>query len=212
MTTPITANGWTIITPPSSFYWTQMDWTIRVPTTQNTSPYTGQTAQVIKWPGADGWLVTATLPPLDDDGARLWQSFLWEAQGGAVAFLIGNPLRKVPKGSVNSPIFVNGGNAAIAGTLNLRGFHPNQPRVLVCGDHISANYRLYQVLDQFVSADGNGDVTVTIGPSLRETLTDGMVVTTHSATGMFRLSKSSNQFSIDENRQTAISLALIEAR
>jgi hypothetical protein len=207
-----TANGWTIIVPPSSFYWTQMDWTIRVPTTQNTSPYTGQTAQVIKWPGADGWLVTATLPPLDDIGAREWESFLWNAQGGAVAFMIGNPLRKMPSGSVNSPIFINGVNAAIAGTLNLRGFHPNQPRVLVSGDHISANYRLYQVLDQFVSADVNGHATVTIGPTLREALTDGMVVTTHAATGMFRLSKSSNQFSIDENKQTAISLALVEAR
>jgi hypothetical protein len=212
MTTPITANGWPLVGLPSSWCWTQMDWTIRVPTTQNTSPYTGQTAQVIKWPGADGWLVTVTLPPLNDDDAREWESFLWDAQGGAAAFLIGNPLRKTPKGSVNSPILINGANAAMAGTLNLRGFHANQPRVLVRGDLISANYRLYMVRDQYVSADASGNATVTIGPTLREALTDGMAVATHNATGMFRLAKGESPFSIDSNHQTSMSLQLVEAR
>jgi hypothetical protein len=212
MTTPITANGWPLISLPSSWYWTQMDWTIRVPTTQNTSPYTGQTAQVIKWPGADGWMVTATLPPLSDDGAREWESFLWNAQGGAAAFLIGNPLRKTPKGSVNTPILVNGANAAMVSTLNLRGFRPNQPRVLMSGDLISVNYRLHQVRDPYISADASGNATVTIGPTLREALSDGLAVATHNATGMFRLARGDSPFSIDSNRQTSLSLTLCEAR
>jgi hypothetical protein len=212
MTIPSTANGWSLIGLPSSWCWTQMDWIIRVPTTQNTSPYTGQTAQVIKWPGADGWLVTVTLPPLNDDEAREWESFLWDAQGGATAFLIGNPLRKMPKGSVNSAIFVNGANAAMADTLNLRGFRASQPRVFMRGDLISVNSRLYMVRDQYVSADASGNATVIIGPTLREALTDGMVVATHNATGMFRLAKGDSPFSIDSNRQTSMSLQLVEAR
>jgi hypothetical protein len=206
-----TANGWTLIQIPSSWRFTQMDWQIRIPTTANVSPYTGQT-QVIKWPGADGWLVTVTLPPLTVDEARQWTSFLWQAQGGANAFLIGDPLRQSPKGSVNTPILVNGAHSASMGTLNLRGFHANQPRVFMSGDLISVNYRLYQVLDPYVSADSSGHATVTIGPSLREALTDGMPVATHSATGMFRLAKYDAPYSIDQNRQYSMSLQCVEAR
>jgi hypothetical protein len=207
-----TANGWTLIDFPRPWHFTEMDWNISIPSTANTSPFTGEVAQVVTWPGADNWKVTVTIPPLDDDEARAWTSFLWNCAGGSTAFLIGNPLRRKPKGSVNTPITVNGANPAMAGTLNLKGFRPSQPRVLVSGDLISANFRLYEVRDKFVSADAGGNATVTIGPTLREALVDGMPVTTHDATGMFRLSKSVSPFSIDSNRHYGISLPCVEAR
>ena len=211
-----TANGWTIVPIPSSWRFTTMDWTIRVPTTQNASPYTGTVNQVQVWPGADGWLVTVTVPPLCDEDAREWESFLWDAQGGATAFMIGHPLRRKPMGSAKAAsaagIVVNGTQAGMAGTLNLRGFAANAPRVLLKGDHISVNSRLYMVRDLYVSADASGHATVTIGPTLREAVTDGMVVTTVNPTGMFRLVKSDAPFNIDQNRFTTMSLACVEAR
>jgi hypothetical protein len=215
MTIPSTANGWSLIGLPSSWYWTQMDWIISSPNAANVSPFSQQ-AQVFSWMGADGWKVTVTLPPLNDDQAREWESFLWDAQGGATAFLIGNPLRKTPKGNPKpasaAGILVNGTNAAMVSTINLRGFTASEPRVFVKGDLISVNYRLYMVRDQYVSADASGNATVIIGPSLREALTDGMAVATHNATGMFRLAKGDSPFSIDSNRQTSMSLQLVEAR
>jgi hypothetical protein len=210
------ANGWTLIALPRPWYFQTMDWDIAVPTTANTSPFTGEVAQVVTWPGADNWKVTVTIPPLDDDEARAWTSFLWNCAGGSTAFLLGNPLRRRPKGDPKAAggagIVVNGANAAMAGTLNLRGFLPNAARVLLSGDLISVNFRLYQVRDTFVSADANGDATVTIGPTIREALTDGVPVATHDATGLFRLSKSVSPFSIDANRQTSMSLQCVEAR
>lgn len=226
-TIPATANGWPLIQPPAPWHWLTMDWTASVPTTANASPFTGQIAQVLQWPGADNWKVVVTSPPLcSDDEARDWTSFIWDAQGGAVAFLLGDPLRRKPRGadapinseaynlrsSVNTAIAVNGAAAAMAGTLNLKGFHPNQPRVLQRGDLIAVNYRLYQIRDQIVEADASGHATVTISPSLRELVADGAAVTTRDAQGMFRLAKGDVQWSIDQNHFYNVSFQCVEAR
>lgn len=226
-TLPSTANGWPLIALPAPWRFATMDWTASVPTTQSRSPYTGQVSQVIQWPGADGWRVTVTSPPLcSEDEARDWTTFIWNAQGGAVAFLLGDPLRRRPRGAdagvdseayarrstVNTAIFVNGANAAMGSALNLRGFRPNQARVLQAGDLISVNYRLYQIRDSSVSADASGNATVTVGPSLREALADGAPVVTHDAQGMFRLPKGDVQWSIDGNHQYTMSFQCVEAR
>lgn len=206
-----TANGWTLIDLPCPWSWTTMDWTIRVGAASSDNPFTDQ-SQVQVWMGKDGWLVTVTTPPMSVDQFDDWRAFLWDAQGGANAFMLGDPLRRKPKGSVNTPITVNGTNAAMAQSLNLKGFHPNQPRVLLRGDLISVNSRLYTVRNQYVSADASGHATVSIGPSIRETLTDGMAVVTHDATGMFRLAKGDTQYHIDQNHQYTMSFQAREAR
>jgi hypothetical protein len=202
-----------LIELPAPWRFMTMDWTASVPTTANASPFTGQVAQVIQWPGADNWKVTVNTPPLrSEDEARDWTSFVWDAQGGGAAFLLGDPLRRKPRGTVNTPIFVNGNNPAMAGVLNLKGFGVNQPRVLVRGDLIGVNSRLYQVRDPYVSADAGGHVTVTIGPTLRETLTDGMPVATRDAQGLFRLAKGAIQWSIDQDHMYTMSFPCVEAR
>lgn len=227
MTLPSTANGWPLIAMPCPWSFLTMDWTACVPTTANTSPFTGQTPQVLQWPGADKWKVTITSPPLcSDDEARDWTSFIWDAQGGAVAFLLGDPLRRKPRGvdapnnsqaytrrsTVDTAMLVNGPIAAMASTINLRGFHANQPRVLQRGDLISVNYRLHQVRDAMVSADINGNAVVTVSPSVREPLIDGMIVSAHDAQGMFRMAKGDIQWSIDQNHFYSVSFACVEAR
>lgn len=227
MPIPATANGWPLIELPAPWHFATMDWTASVPTTANPSPYTGQVRQVIQWPGADNWKVTVTSPPLcSDDEARDWSSFVWDAQGGAVAFLLGDPLRRKPRGAdavstspayairstVNTAILVSGTNAAMSSTIRLRGFHPNQPRVLQKGDLISVNFRLYAVRDRIVTADAGGTATITVSPSLREALTDGMPVTTRDAQGMFRFAKGNVQWSIDKDHFYTMSFPCIEAR
>ncbi len=210
---PASANGWPLVALPAPWRFLTMDWSVSVPVTANSSPYTGQIAQVITWPGADHWKVTVTSPPLcSQDEARDWTSFVWNAQGGASAFLLGDPLRRQPRGTANTPVVVRGAVGAMATTLNLRGFRANQPRVLVRGDLISVNYRLHQVRDAYVSADANGGTTVTIGPTLREALSDGTQVATHDAQGMFRLAKSEVQWSIDQDHFYSVSFSCVEAR
>ena len=227
MTIPSTANGWPLIQLPAPWRFASMDWTASVPTTQNTSPFTGKVAQVMQWPGADGWLVTVTSPPLcSEDEARDWTAFIWNAQGGAVAFLLGDPLRRMPRGAsaaidspaygkrstVETPIAVNGAQPAMSSTIALKGFRANQPRVLQAGDLISVNFRLYSIRDQIVSADIHGNATVTVGPTLREALADGAAVATRDAQGMFRLAKGDVQWSIDKDHNYTVSFQCVEAR
>jgi len=208
-----TANGWNIVSLPCPWYFTTMDWTIRVPITDSTAPITGQTVQVQKWLGADGWLVTVTTPPLTADEARDWTSFLWDCQGGSTAFMLGDPLRRKSKGNLDGAILsVNGSNAAMSSVVNLKGFKPSSSRCLLRGDLISINSRLYQVRDPQVSSDASGHATITIGPSLREALTDGMPVATHDAQGMFRLVKYDTNVSVDQNHMYTMSFACKEAR
>lgn len=215
MTIPTSANGWPLIVMPDPWGFSQMDWQISVPSTASTAPYTGQVPQVQVWPGADNWKVTVTIPPRNVDEARAWTSFLWDAAGGSVAFLLGDPLRRKPKGSAKpssaAGIMVSGTNLAMSGVLKLRGIHPGE-EVFVNGDLISVNYRLYQVRDKYVVSDAGGNATVKIGPTLRDTITDGMPVQTHDAQGMFRLAKNVSPFSIDGNHLYSLSLQCVEAR
>jgi hypothetical protein len=200
-----------------------MDWRVKRAVTSNVSPFTSQT-QTYEWVGADGLSVTVTLPPMTAETSRKWRAWLWQVTGGATAFLLGDPSRRRPYGTddaataagaamhstVNTSTLVNGTNNAMAASLNLRGFRALEPHVLSAGDLISANYRMYEVLAP-ATADASGNATVSIRPSLREALTDGMAVQTHDAQGLFRLSKPEVQVS-NQDRLVTISFDCVEAR
>ena len=65
-----TANGWTLVTIPSSFYSTEQVWTISSPAAAEVDPFTQQT-QIFSWVGADGWKVTVTLPDNRDVAGKV---------------------------------------------------------------------------------------------------------------------------------------------
>lgn len=178
------------------------------------SPYTGQT-QTQSWPGADMWAGTVTLPPLAQADADLWISFLMELRGMQNAFQLGDPLKATPRGSVaGAPLIdntVSTGNAAMSQTLGTKGWTPGAAGVLLTGDYVQVGYRLHRVLDD-VDADGSGNATLNIWPSLREVPADGAALGTDNCKGLFRLGSNQRQWSADYTRLTRLSFPILEYR
>jgi hypothetical protein len=115
------------------------------------SPFTGQT-QAQQWPGADSWSGTVTLPPLTREQADNWISFLMELRGMANCFLIGDPMKRTPRGHVRGVPVVDmtttGTNLAGTQTLYTRGWQANAFGLLLPGDYLQVGYRLHRVLDR----------------------------------------------------------------
>ena len=63
------------------------------------SPFTGQ-QQTQAWAGADRLAAMMVLPPLSPAQADDWIAFLMECRGMQNAFLIGDPMKTAPRGSV----------------------------------------------------------------------------------------------------------------
>lgn len=178
------------------------------------SEFTGQT-QTQQWPGADLLTGTMTLPPLQQADADAWLAFLMELRGMANAFQIGDPLKSSPRGTPSGTPEVDntqtGGNAAMSQQLTTKGWTASETGLLLPGDWIQIDYRMYRVLDQ-VNSDGSGNATISIWPSLREVPTDSGAVTTTSPKGLFRLAKNERSWSADFTKLSRLSFAIQEYR
>ena len=85
----------------------------------------------------------------------------------------------------------------MATTLNISGCRPNTKRLLTPGDFIQIGAtpsvatapglcRLHMVLEQ-ADTDVSGGTTLTLWPTLRETVTDGTVIVVNNPEGLFRM-------------------------
>jgi len=188
------------------------------------SPFTGGGTQVQAFPGADFWSATITLPQLEVADAATWTAFLAECRGITNVFPLGHPLYKHPRGKLQgSAPAVNGVNAAMATTLNVKGLKPNAQRVLLPGDRFqigatpnnaaAAGLCRYHLVVEPVSADGGGNATIQIWPSLREATTDGEVIVLNNPQGLFRLTRNKRSVLSAETRLAAVSsIEIVEAR
>jgi hypothetical protein len=176
------------------------------------SPFTGQT-QAQQWPGADMWTGTVTLPPLTQNQADDWISFLMECRGMANAFQIGDPMKRMPRGAVSGVPVVDGSVTVVAGgqTLLTRGWTASRFRLLVPGDYLQVGFRLHRVLD-VVNSDANGKAAISIWPSLREVPTDGEAIVLNNPVGLFRLAANKRTWSSDYTALTRLSFQVMEYR
>lgn len=176
------------------------------------SIFTGQT-QTQEWPGADSWTGTFTLPSLSQQQADLWLSALLQCRGMKNAFLIGDPLKKVPRGSAAGVPAVDGSAAMSAGSIVLptAGWATSRANLLLPGDYIQVGYRLHRVLDP-VNSDANGKASIAICPSLREIPQSGQLLVTQQPKGLFRLANNNNSWSADFTKLTNLSFQIAEYR
>jgi len=131
-------------------------------------------------------------------GGDDWSAFLMQCRGMVNAFLIGDPTKKTPKGSMlitGAAPLINGANQ-VGYNLMTKGWQANAQGVLKRGDWIQIIYRLHKVLDD-VNADASGNATIAIWPQIRESPADGSTLTTHNTVGLFRLASNSNNWSIN---------------
>lgn len=136
------------------------------------------------------WFADVTLAPMNRASAESWISFLLKLNGREGTFLLGDPSKATPRGSVPGTPLVKGAGQT-GQTLLTDGWTTSQTGVLKAGDMIQIGQRIYSVL---VDADsnGSGESTLDIWPRLRESPSDNATIITSSCVGLFRLANNSN--------------------
>jgi len=161
------------------------------------SPFTNQ-EQVYEHDGAQ-WKATFTLPPMKKDSAAIWLAFLMSLRGRRGTFKIGDQDRKTIQGTATGTVLVRGA-AQTGNAINLDGFTASRANVFLAGDYIQINSYLYMVSAN-VTADGSGQATVYVEPSLRtgiEAINDNTTVIYSNTTTVMKLDN--NELNWDTNQ------------
>lgn len=200
-TSTITVGGQsvTLVALPTAPERRMVEWNAEDAVASVESIFTRQT-QVQQWPGADLMSGTMTMPKMTVEQADAWISCLLECRGIANAFLIGDPLKKLPRGTGGS-MTVSGSNLAGSQFLNVSGWSSG---ALLPGDMLQIDYRLYRVLE-------NAN-PIPIWPSLREVPTNGGAVITTNAVGLFRRANNKLTWSAEVGNLTTLSFQIKEYR
>ncbi len=212
MVTTITVGGSTVslVSLPSTPGFRSVEFTMVDAVAIVQSPFTGQT-QAQQWPGADSWLGTVTLPPMNQTSTDDWTTFLMQMRGMANSVQIGDPMKPGPVGQIYGTPLAASGNIAASQQLLTTGWVANGFRLLLPGDYIQLGYRLHRNLDP-VSSDANGNATLNIWPSLREVPTVGEPLVFNNPQGLWRLAQNKRTWSSDYTRLSRISFQIMEYR
>jgi hypothetical protein len=177
------------------------------------SPFTG--GQEVQEHAGKFWAAEVAYPPLQRADAEALLAILLSLKGPLGTFYLGDPLGSAARGSVaGGAPQVDGTNAVAASTLDIKNFTINQTNVLRAGDYLQVGsgttQRLYKNLSN-LNSDGAGKATADIWPSLREELSDGTVIVTASAKGVFRLGGNITEFDEQPGGVYRISFVAVEA-
>lgn len=155
--------------------------------------------QVYKHSG-ERWEAEITLLPMKRADAEGWIAWLLSMRGREGTFLLGDPLGGTARGSVGGTPVVNGVNQT-GDSISIDGCTASQTGWLKAGDYIqlgaSASASLHKVLKD-VPTNGAGQAAIDIWPSIRTAPADGSAVVVSNARGVFRLTSSSVDWSINE--------------
>ena len=174
------------------------------------SPFTKQ-EQVYQHQG-EQWKATFTLPPMKKESAAIWLAFLMSLRGRRGTFRIGDQDRKTIQGTATGTVLVNGA-AQTGNAINLDGFTASRANVFLAGDYIQINSYLYMVTAN-VTANGSGEATVYVEPSLRtgiEAINDNTTVIYSNTTTVMRLDTNFTNWDSNHVSVYGISFACSEA-
>lgn len=162
------------------------------------SPFTLK-QQVQAFPGQQ-WQAIVTLPPMTRVNAEEWNAFLISLNGREGTFYLGDPAGANPQGVWSGSPQVNGANQS-GNELIIDGGGAGVTNYAKAGDwfHLvigSGTQRLHKVL-KAANTNGSGQTTLTIWPNLREAPADNTPLVFTNAKGIFRLSQSSMDITID---------------
>ena len=179
------------------------------------SPFVPGVNQTFVWPGADCWACQFNLPKMDRFTAAPWMGFISELRGISNVFVFPLP------GALSTPMGVADGapvcattsttNQTSAISLATSGWTPNVFGQLLPGDYINVGARLHVVCEQ-VNSDSNGNATITIWPSLRESPANGAAIVLTNCGVLLRLAKNDIDSHTDMSGITELSISAIEVR
>lgn len=211
----IGANTYSLVPMPSSPAAKSVQLTAHDTVATVQSPFTQQT-QTQTWPGGDWWEAQITLPPMHRSQAAAWQAWLTQLRGMAGVFQLGIDGSTKPQGFPAGSVPVVDGSVATNNkqattVLYTKGWNPSSYRLLLPGDYLQIEYRLYMCLDS-VASDANGNAQINVYPSIRETPADGTAITLQHPKGLFRLSSNARTWNHDVTNLTSISFTAAEVR
>lgn len=177
-------------------------------TSVSQSPFTYK-QQTFSYKG-QRWEAAINIPTVRRDLAAEWKAMLIALKGFEGTFLLGDPDYVLPRGTLRSTIAsptatITGSSGDSSVTIDML----SNTQTLLAGDYIQlgsgADAKLHTVL-----INKTGDGTLEIWPSLRNDYSTASVET-GSPKGVFRLSKSSSAWSVDNLSTYSISFDAVEA-
>jgi hypothetical protein len=195
MSVLFTFNGLKVISTPADPSPSSFDFTLTDLVAANNNTFTGS-QQIVDWQSSL-ISISVQLPPMQKEAGEDWAAFLMQCRGMSNAFLMGDAVNTIPRGScatTGALPLVNGANQT-GYTLHAKGYVAGAQGVHKRGDWIQLGCRLHKVLDD-VDADANGKATIPIYPQIRESQADGSSIVTTYTKGLFRLASNTNKFSI----------------
>jgi hypothetical protein len=201
-------NGWPLVAMPSTPGPRQVEWNATDVVAAVTNPFTGK-QQTQNWQA--GWLeATVTLPPMKRVLAAAWIAFLLQAQGqNAVFYFAGDSLNNAPQGTAEGDGQING-IFQQPYLLTTNNWTPSQSGLLLPGDWLQVNWRMYMNLN-LAASDGAGNASLAIWPQMREQPASGTGIVTTNAQGLFRLASNQRKWSESYLTTFGISFGIREA-
>lgn len=177
------------------------------------SPFTLE--QQVQELQGQGWEINLDYPPLEQaDAEALISGLLSALHGSYGTFLAGIPAKSAPSGTWAGTPLVNGSHAARVSSIAMDGFTPGA--TVKAGDLFQVGSGLTTHLHKVVkdaTADGSGELTLEIWPSLRATLANNTALVTSSPQGIWRLAPGTQvNWSIAGATLYGLSFSAIEAQ
>ena len=128
--------------------------------------------------GSQYYLLDISLPPLSKDDAMDVFAFLKKQQNSFDKFDFTYPITNRGANISQTDIVVNGSHSVGDNTIALSGFDNSTSNVLKAGDLIKfANHTKIYMVEADLTSDSSGNATVTISPSIIDTLANSEAVT-----------------------------------
>ena len=182
-----------------------LDWSLASNTVSFESPLSGS-VQTVEFPGAR-WKASFMMANLTQDDAALLQATLVRLRGRAGRISLHNFERPQPRGTVSGMPLVMGA-AQTGNTLIIDGCTVGS--TLLAGDYIGVNGELKMVVSD-ATANGSGQMTLTIEPPLRASPADNGAITTSQPTATFMLVNDESKWSTAPGLFTSFPIDLVEA-
>lgn len=182
-----------------------LDWSLAPNTQSFSSPLSGA-VQTIEMPGAR-WKASFMMENLTEADAAILQAFLVTLRGRAGRFYLYNFARMMPRGTISGTPLVKGA-AQTGNTLIIDGCTVGS--TLLAGDYFAVNGELKMVVAN-ATANGSGEMTLTIEPPLRASPADNAAVTTYQPTATFMLASDEAKWSTAPGKISNFPIDCIEA-
>ncbi|MBU0752361.1 MAG: hypothetical protein KJ787_13895 [Gammaproteobacteria bacterium] len=176
----MTAIAWPTLTRSAP---RECEWRLKSNTVAFQSPLSGAT-QTVEFPGAR-WEVSFAMENLLEADTALLRAFMARLRGRAGRFTLHNFARPTPRGTISGTPLVKGAGQS-GTTLLIDGCTVGT--TLLAGDFIGVNGELKMVVAD-ATADGSGEMTLTLEPPLRASPADNATITTNQPTATFMLSE-----------------------